>query len=42
MTQKMNPERSASRRQKQMLLIVGHLAKPLSEAAFASAAARSG
>jgi hypothetical protein len=27
--------------QKQMLLIVGHLAKPLSEAAFASAAARS-
>jgi hypothetical protein len=41
-TGKLNGEiGSASRDQKQMFLIVGHLAKPLSEAAFASAAARS-
>jgi hypothetical protein len=33
--------RSFLANQKQMFLIVGHLAKPLSDAAFASAAARS-
>jgi hypothetical protein len=38
---KTEARRSASHDQKQMFLIVGHLATPLSEAAFASAAARS-
>jgi len=38
---KTEARRSASRDQKQMFLIVGHLATPLSETAFASAAARS-
>ena len=38
---KTEARRSASRDQKQMFLIVGHLATPLSEAAFASAAAHS-
>jgi len=37
----MGPLRAAIADQKQMLLIVGHLATPLSDAAFASAAARS-
>jgi hypothetical protein len=37
---KTEARRSASRDQKQMFLIVGHLATPLSEAAFASVAAR--
>ena len=37
----MGPLRAAVVDQKQMFLIVGHLATPLSDAAFASAAARS-
>jgi len=37
----MGPLRAAIADQKQMFLIVGHLATPLSDAAFASAAARS-
>jgi hypothetical protein len=38
---KTEARRIAFRDQKQMFLMVGHLATPLSEAAFASAAARS-
>jgi hypothetical protein len=38
----MGPLRAGVVDQKQMFLMVGHLATPLSEAAFASAAERSG
>jgi hypothetical protein len=39
--QKRRPEPGGTRNHKQMFLIVGHLATPLSDAAFPSAALRS-